>query len=70
MNWESLSQGSKAISALLIDEKGEIISEGRNQVGEASIPNPRVCHAEAECIRNLDIKKIPGAESLHFVLCA
>ena len=69
LNWDSLCQGSKAISALLINENGEIISEGRNQVGESSIPNPRVCHAETECIRNLDIRKYPALKA-YTLFCA
>ena len=69
LNWESVCNGSKAISALLIDENGEIISEGRNQVGELTIPNPRVCHAETECIRNLDIKKYPALKA-YTLFCA
>ncbi len=69
LNWESVCNGSKAISALLIDENGEIISEGRNKVGEDSIPNPRVCHAETECIRNLDIQKHPYLKA-YTLFCA
>lgn len=69
LNWESLCKGSKSISALLIDENGKIISEARNQVGEASIPNPRVCHAETECIRNLDISKYPKLKA-YTLFCA
>ncbi len=59
LEWLSLCEGSKAIAALIISEDGEIISEGRNQIGEENIPNPRVSHAEVEAIRNLDVKKYP-----------
>lgn len=69
LNWQSVCNGSKAISALLIDEKGNIISEARNQVGETAIPNPRVCHAESECIRNLDISKYPNLKA-YTLFCA
>jgi len=57
LNWESVCNGSKAISALLIDENGKIISEGRNRVNEYTCPNPRINHAETECIQKLDISK-------------
>lgn len=57
--WESLCKKSKAIAALIVDEKGNVISEGRNKIGEFTIPNPRVSHAEVEAIRNLDIEKYP-----------
>jgi len=59
LEWISLCEGSKAIAALVVSNEGEIISEGRNKIGEATIPNPSVSHAEVEAIRNLDIKKHP-----------
>lgn len=62
LEWISLCKGSKAIAAILVSTEGEIISEGRNKIGEAIIPNPRVSHAEVEAIRNLDIKKYPNVK--------
>lgn len=59
LEWISLCEKSKAIAALIIDEEGNVISEGRNKIGEQDIPNPRVLHAEVEAIRNLDIRKYP-----------
>lgn len=59
LEWESVCEKSKAIAALIVSEKESIISEGRNKIGEQTIPNPRVSHAEVEAIRNLDIKKYP-----------
>ena len=61
--WESVCHKSKAIAAVITDENGEIISEGRNKVGEETIPNPRVNHAEVEAVRNLDIAKYPYVKS-------
>lgn len=63
LEWISLCEGSKAIAALIVSNEGEIISEGRNKIGEATIPNPRVSHAEVEVIRNLDIKKYPHVKA-------
>ena len=60
LEWESLCNKSKAIAALITDENGNIISIGRNKVGEYTIPNPRVCHAETEAVRNLDISIYPN----------
>lgn len=57
--WQSLCKGSKAIAAVLVNEQGEIISEGRNRVGEACSPNPIVVHAETEAIQKLNINKYP-----------
>ena len=59
LEWISLCEGSKAIAAIIVSNEGEIISEGRNKIGETTIPNPRVSHAEVEVVRNLDIKKYP-----------
>jgi len=63
LEWESICEKSKAIAALIVSENGDIISEGRNKIGEQTIPNPRVSHAEVEAIRNLDIKKYPYVKS-------
>ncbi|MBQ7003641.1 MAG: nucleoside deaminase [Oscillospiraceae bacterium] len=63
LEWLSLCEKSKAIVALIVSDEGEILSEGRNQTGEAVIPNPRVCHAETEAIRNLDILKYPHVKA-------
>lgn len=57
--WESLCNRSKAIAAVIVDGQGNIISEGRNKVGEQAIPNPRVSHAEVEAVRDLDISRYP-----------
>lgn len=60
LEWESLCNKSKAIAALIADENGNIISTGRNKVSEYAIPNPRVCHAETEAVRNLDVSVYPN----------
>ena len=60
LSWKSVCKGSKAIAAVILSESGDIISEGRNQISEWSIPNPRLLHAEVEALRNLDIKKYPN----------
>lgn len=59
LEWQSVCEGSKAIAAVIVNEKGEIISEGRNQISEYNVPNPATAHAEAEAIRNLDVSKHP-----------
>lgn len=53
LEWMSLCEKSKAIAALIVDDGGNIISEGRNEIGESEIPNPRVQHAEVEAIKEL-----------------
>lgn len=60
LSWQSVCAGSKAIAAVILSESGEIISEGRNQISECNIPNPRLLHAEVEALRNLNIGKYPN----------
>ena len=59
LEWQSLCEGSKAIAAVIADENGNIISEGRNMISECVIPNPATAHAETEAIRNLDVSIYP-----------
>ncbi len=63
LEWESLRKGSKAIAAVIVNEEGEIVSEGRNQISECQVPNPATAHAEAEAVRNLDVSKYPHPKS-------
>ena len=63
LEWESICQGSKAIAAVIVNENDEIISEGRNQMTEWNVPNPATAHAEAEAIRNLDVRKHPNPKA-------
>ncbi len=60
LEWESLCNKSKSIASVITDENGNLISTGRNKIGEYTIPNPRVCHAETEAVRNLDISIYPN----------
>ena len=59
LEWMSVCEGSKAIAAVIADENGRIISEGRNQISECNVPNPATAHAETEAIRNLDVNRYP-----------
>lgn len=59
LEWISVCEGSKAIAAVIADSDGNILSEGRNQISECSVPNPATAHAEAEAIRNLDVSRFP-----------
>lgn len=63
LEWRSVCEGSKAIAAVILNEKGEIVSEGRNQIAECNVPNPATAHAESEAVRNLDVSKYPHPEA-------
>lgn len=63
LEWISLCEGSKAIAAVITDEDGNIISEGRNQISECNVPNPATAHAEAEAVRNLNVTRYPFKKS-------
>ena len=51
LEWISVCEGSKAIAAVIADNAGNILSEGRNQISECNVPNPATAHAEAEAIQ-------------------
>ena len=59
LEWLSVQEGSKAIAAVIADDAGNIISEGRNMISENSVPNPATAHAETEAVRNLDVSRYP-----------
>lgn len=60
LEWISICAGSKAIAAIITDEAGEIISEGRNRIAESTLfPNFYINHAELEAVSRLDITKYP-----------
>lgn len=63
LSWESLRKGSKAIAAVITDPQGNIISEGRNRIGEDYLPNPAASHAETEAVRELDRARYPDVHS-------
>lgn len=70
LEWESVCKGSKAIAAVITDQNGRIISEGRNMICEPVIPNPAAAHAETEAVRSLDRAAYPDihAYTLHAAL--
>ena len=53
--WESAQHGSKAIGAVITDETGAIVSEGRNRIAEPYFPNARTAHAETEAVQKLHV---------------
>ena len=59
LEWLSVCKGSKAIAAVIANEDGNIISQGRNMISELSVPNPATAHAETEAVRNLDVSRYP-----------
>ena len=61
--WESVCAGSRAIGAVIADDTGNILAEGRNRTGECCLPNPSAVHAETEAIRALDTAKHPDKRS-------
>ncbi len=42
LEWESLCNKSKAIASVITDENGNLISTGRNKIGEYTIPNRKI----------------------------
>lgn len=60
LSWKSFCEGNLPIAAIIVDDDGNILSEGRNHyVSSKRFPNCKVDHAETECIQQLDIEKYP-----------
>ena len=69
LGWESLKCGSIPIGAVIIDETGDIISQGRNRIYESFAKNPKIAHAEMEAIQNLDVSKYPKLKEYTLFTC-
>ncbi|KGX91423.1 nucleoside deaminase [Pontibacillus marinus] len=56
--WETMKDGSKPIAALVIDENGEIIAEGKNAVYSeyygATVSYNEIAHAEVNALGKID----------------
>lgn len=63
--WESFCKGSIPIGAIILDDDGNILSTGRNLMGENQVPNHRTAHAEAQCVRNLDTSRYQDYDRYH-----
>lgn len=67
--WESFRNGSVPIGAALTDENGNEISVGRNRLYEPGSLNPRIAHAETECLQKLDTAKYPNVGQYTLFTC-
>ncbi|MBQ9384179.1 MAG: nucleoside deaminase [Ruminiclostridium sp.] len=64
LGWKSFCEGNLPIAAIIVDDAGNILSEGRNHyVSSKRFPNCKVDHAETACIQQLDIVKHPDLQS-------
>ena len=64
LGWQSFREGNLPIAAIIVDDAGNILSEGRNYyVSSKRFPNCKVDHAETACIQQLDIVKYPDLSS-------
>ena len=58
LSLKSYCEGNLPIAAIITDYEGNILSSGRNHLYDSErFPNPRVKHAETECIQQLDVRK-------------
>ena len=65
LTWEAFKQGSIPIGAMIFDEDVNVLSAGRNHMGEAIVPNHRTAHAETLCVRDLDTAKYNDYRHYH-----
>lgn len=69
LGWEAFRNGSVPIGAVITDENCNIISTGRNRLSEPGTLNPKIAHAETECLHNLDIMKYPKVRDYIIYAC-
>jgi len=69
LGWEALKNGSIPIGAVITDEKGNIISQGRNRLNEKGSLNPKIAHAETEAIQNLNTLEYPNVYEYTLFAC-
>lgn len=67
--WEAFKNGSIPIGAAIVDENGKVISLGRNRLNEHNILNPKIAHAEMECLLKLDVQKYPNVKQYTLYAC-
>jgi len=67
--WEAFKNGSIPIGAVIADENGNIISKGRNRIYEYDTLNPKIAHAETECLSKLDLSKYPDVKQYTLYTC-
>ncbi len=72
--WEAMREGSKPIGALVVNEKGDVIAEGKNTIysrpSDAVITYSDIAHAEVNALGKIDnrIHTIREAYSLYSTL--
>ncbi len=67
--WEAFKNGSIPIGAVITDETGNLISMGRNRLYEHDTLNPKIAHAETECLSKLDLLKYPNVKQYTLFAC-
>ncbi len=57
--WEAYKAGNLPIGAAVFDTNGNLVCDGKNNTKNKNIKNPRISHAETQCLRDLDISQHP-----------
>lgn len=58
LSWISFCEGNLPIAAIITDPQGNILSTGRNNFNiSKKFPNPKVDHAETDCMQSLNINE-------------
>lgn len=60
LSWQSFCEGDYPIAAIIVDREGTVLAFGRNHTNNKNkFPNPKVVHAETQCLQSLDTKRYP-----------
>lgn len=57
--WTAFCEGTIPIGAIITDKDGNVLSRGRNSIYNSQVLNPKMQHAEMNCLANLDTHKYP-----------
>lgn len=58
--WVAFCEGTIPIGAIMADVDGNILSRGHNSIYSSTVLNPKLQHAEMNCLANLDTHKYPA----------
>lgn len=58
--WTAFCEGTIPIGAVIANKDGNILSRGHNAIYNSTVLNPKLQHAEMNCLANLDTHKYPN----------
>lgn len=63
--WTAFCDNTIPIGAIIADKSGNILSRGHNAIYCSTVLNPKLQHAEMNCLANLDVHKYPDVREYY-----